>query len=95
MCQREVIDRYFLEHRAKVLDIASFLDRIDRCEPGQIDFRMTALRQCIEELLSEHPDRAERILRVLSDQTHDPVDNAGTKGACGAPLPGTGSPKGK
>ena len=25
-----VVDRYFLEHRAKALDIAAFLDRVDR-----------------------------------------------------------------
>ena len=31
MNQKEIIDRYFLEHRAKVLDVAAFLDRIDRC----------------------------------------------------------------
>ncbi len=25
----EVVDQYFLEHRAKLLDLAAFLDRVD------------------------------------------------------------------
>ena len=29
----QVLDRYFLEHRAKLIDIAAFLDRVDRAEP--------------------------------------------------------------
>ena len=85
MSQSEVIDRYFLEHRAKVLDIAAFLDRVDRCETNENDFRMVAIRTCIEELLTNEPERAERILLLLSDQTSEPVDTAGTKGASGAP----------
>ena len=95
MSQREVIDTYFLEHRAKVLDIASFLDRIDRCEDDQIDFRITALRQSIEELLTQQPDRTERILHILSDQTNDPIDSAGIKDASGAPTSNTDRSKSK
>ena len=85
MSQSEVIDRYFLEHRAKVLDIAAFLDRVDRCESNENDFRMVAIRTCIKELLANEPGRAERILLLLSDQTSEPIDTAGTKGASGAP----------
>ena len=87
MSQSEVIDRYFLEHRAKVLDIAAFLDRVDRCGAEEDDFRMVAIRTCIEELLTNEPGRAERILLLLSDHTNDPIDSAGMKGACGAPPP--------
>ena len=85
MSQSEVIDRYFLEHRAKVLDIAAFLDRVDRCESNENDFRMIAIRACIKELLTNESGRAERILLLLSDQTSEPIDTAGTKGASGAP----------
>jgi hypothetical protein len=87
MSQSEVIERYFLEHRAKVLDIAAFLDRVDRCESEEDDFRMIAIRACIEELLSNDLGRAERILLLLSDQTNEPIDKAGMKGASGAPPP--------
>lgn len=30
MNYEQLVDRYFLEHRAKLLDIAAFLDRLDR-----------------------------------------------------------------
>ena len=85
MLQQDVLERYFLEHRAKVLDIAAFLDRVDRCETNENDFRMVAIRTCIEELLTNEPGRAERILLLLSDQTSEAIDTAGTKGASGAP----------
>jgi len=86
MTQEEIIDRYFLEHRAKVLDIAAFLDRIDRAGTGDPDFRITALLQCIKELQSADEGRTKRILDLLSDQTVKPIESAGTKGACGVPT---------
>ena len=48
--RESVIDRYFLEHRAKVIDIAAFLDRVDRAGPapdGGDDFRLRSLRAAI------------------------------------------------
>ena len=87
MPQQEVLERYFLEHRAKVLDIAAFLDRLDRCKDHKQDYRIDAIRSAIEELLSDKVGRAERILLLLSDQTNDPIDSAGTKGASGAVPP--------
>ena len=87
MKRSEVIDRYFLEHRAKLLDIAAFLDRVDRAAdegPGD-DYRITAMRQAIAALLDNTPDRARRIQHVFSDPTTDPLPSAaGLKGAAGA-----------
>ncbi len=87
MNQQEVIDRYFQEHRAKVLDIAAFLDRVDRCHEDTADFRIEALIRCIQELQSDQEGRTERILLLLSDKTTTPIDHAGEKGASGAPPP--------
>ena len=87
MNQKEIIDRYFLEHRAKVLDIAAFLDRIDRCGEKDTDFRVEALNRCIKELQSNEVGRAERILLLLSDHSTEPIEQAGTKGASGAVPP--------
>jgi len=89
MTQEEIIDRYFLEHRAKVLDIAAFLDRIDRAGDGSEDFRITALLRCVEELQSKKDGRTERILDLLSDQSTEPIEHAGMKGASGAVPPTT------
>ena len=87
MTRQEIMDRYFLEHRAKVLDIAAFLDRIDRSPKGESDFRIEALMKCIEELQTDTQGRTQRILDLLSDQTTDPIERAGTKGASGAVPP--------
>ncbi len=80
----QVIDRYFLEHRAKVLDLAAYLDRLDRSAGGPGDFREQALHNAIALLIDGQPDRAQRILESLSDPTTDPVDQASGKGATGA-----------
>jgi len=87
MTPEEIIDRYFLEHRAKVLDIAAFLDRIDRAGDESKDFRITALLQSIKELESEKEGRTERILELLSDQSTEPIEHAGVKGASGVAPP--------
>ncbi len=88
LSKTEVIDRYFLEHRAKLLDIAAFLDRIDRAEGDDgSDFRIDALLECAKQLHSSEIGRTERMLLLLSDSTTEPVDSAGTKGATGAVPP--------
>ena len=80
------IELYFAEHRAKLLDIAAFLDRVDRAgvtrEPE--DFRLVAFRQALEILSNGRPQRARRILEMLSDPTTDPIASAPVKGAAGA-----------
>ncbi|MCH2136527.1 MAG: hypothetical protein MK101_08090 [Phycisphaerales bacterium] len=83
----EIVDAYFLEHRAKVLDIAAFLDRIDRAAdaPAAMDYRVAALIECIALLLDGEGDRARRIQERLSDRTSEPVDRAPMQGAMGAP----------
>ena len=83
----ETIDRYFLEHRAKVLDLAAYLDRLDRASTpgsGDADFREAALRDAIALLIDGQPQRAKRILELLSDPTTEPIAKAPGKGASGA-----------
>lgn len=82
-----VINRYFLEHRAKLIDLASFLDRIDRAADadGPVDdFRIDAFKTAIHELLTDGPGRARRVQEVFSDQSTEPIDKAPMKGALGA-----------
>ncbi|MGA1223599.1 MAG: hypothetical protein ACO31E_03415 [Phycisphaerales bacterium] len=83
--KRAVVDRYFLEHRAKVIDVAAFLDRIDRAAgDGGDDFRRTALEACCRILVDGQPERARRILELLSDHSMEPIAKAPMKGATGA-----------
>ena len=81
--REKVIDLYFMEARAKVIDLAAFLDRVDRA-PGTDDFRVKSLRRALAELSSEGADRATRVLLTLSDPTTDPAATASGKGAAGA-----------
>lgn len=90
----KVVDLYFLEHRAKLLDIAAFLDRLERAEddlagrPGQPrgseDFRVAALRRGLELVGDGRPERARRLLELFSDHSSEPIAKAPMKGALGA-----------
>lgn len=86
MTREQVVNQYFLEHRAKLLDIAAFLDRLDRTQPGPgPDFRETAMKEAIQILVDGQPQRAKRILDLLSDPTVEMPQSAhGMKGASGA-----------
>jgi hypothetical protein len=88
MTRKEAIDAYFMEHRAKLIDLAAFLDRLDRCRDDggtESDFRMTAFRDALSILRDGTPDRARRVLELLSDPSADPIPSAaGMKGAHGA-----------
>lgn len=88
--REQVIERYFLEHRQKVLDIAAFLDRVDRAVPDAgspaQDHRIHALLRAIDVLNDGKPHRARRVLEVLSDPTGSPAPGAAGP-ATGAPPP--------
>lgn len=83
MNRQQLLDLYYLEARAKLIDLAAFLDRLDRA-PGEGDFRLAAFNQALGQLQSEQTARAERVLKVLSDPTSEPIAAATTKAACGA-----------
>lgn len=83
MKRQQLLDLYFLDARARLIDLAAFLDRIDRAE-GEADFRLAALRQAIGCLQQNQPRRACQILLALSDPTTEPIPAAHIKSACGA-----------
>lgn len=83
MTRNELLDLYFMDARAKVIDIAAFLDRVDR-GAGEADFRLEALREALKELGTAQPDRAKRVLLSLSDPTTGPIEKSPGKGAVGA-----------
>jgi hypothetical protein len=90
MMRAEVIDTYFMEHRAHIIDIAAFLDRVERAGTSDDaeDFREVSFRQALSILSDGKPQRAARILSLLSDQTTEMAQSAeGMKGASGAPIP--------
>ena len=91
LSHRQLADLYFLEARAKLLDIAAFLDRLDRAQDAgraPADFRLEGLRKAFQELLSREPGRTARVHMCLSDPTLEPIpDASGLKGASGAYSP--------
>ena len=71
----EVFDQTFLLVRARILEIAAALDRIDRAEAAaavRADPRFAQIRQGLEILLSEGTHRAALIQENFSDQ-YDPT----------------------
>ncbi len=86
LTRSQVVDRYYLEHRAKLIDIAAFLDRADRADPGGEgeDYRVAAFREALRIVTDGGPGRARRVLDALSDPTAEPIAKAGSKGAAGA-----------
>lgn len=80
----ELLDLQFIEFRHKLIDLAAFLDRLDR-HPGLPDYRDLAMRKCLPILLEAGPGRAQAILESLSDLTREPIPHAAFQGAFGAP----------
>jgi hypothetical protein len=81
--KQELLDLQFIEARHKLIDVAAFLDRIDR-HPGESDFRLEAMKSALVILLSDRSDRAKAVLEALSDPTTEPIPSATTQGATGA-----------
>lgn len=83
MTRQQVLDLYFMENRAKLIDLAAFLDRVDRAT-GDADFRLAAFKQAMKHLSDGQPERAKNVLLSLSDPTTEPIERAHGKGAVGA-----------
>lgn len=69
MDSKQILDREFLEIRAKILEVAAALDRIDRAD-GDVedDSRMSLIREAINIIASKSDDpiRAERMQLLFS-----------------------------
>ncbi len=77
----KTIDLYFMDARSKLIDIAAFMDRVDRGDETD-DFRYRAFMDALT-CLNER-NRAESVLLAFSDPTDEPINRAGTISACGA-----------
>src|SRR5258708_12612323 len=75
LTQEQLIDEYFMEVRAKLLDVAAFLDRLDRSvdRNAEDDFRMLAMRQALQALCAGTPGRTYAIQMIFSDPTPEPL----------------------
>jgi hypothetical protein len=66
----QVVEQEFLQIRAKILEIAAFLDRLDPADeiPSAAQSRLELLRQGCELLLDEEGDKAARVQLLFSRQ---------------------------
>jgi hypothetical protein len=71
LTQRQLIEEFFLEQRTRVLELAAFLDRMERAiaRDAEDDFRYLALRRALQELSTDAPGKIDRIQLLLSDQS--------------------------
>ncbi len=84
-----LVDLQFIDARARVIDVASFLDRMDRHGQSS-DYRVEALKKALLEVLKDEQGRARRVLELLSDHSPEPIPAATIQGAFGAPRPAQG-----
>jgi hypothetical protein len=88
LSSKELLDRYFLENRARLLEIAAFLDRLDRGADGDAarqDYRYRAFLHGLDRLRQGEGGRTRDLQILFSDPTSEPLASAGDlKGASGA-----------
>ncbi len=86
---RGIVDLYFLDARAKLIEIAAFLDRVERAAAvhgeSAPDFRMESLKKGLALVAGKTKDKAKAVQMIFSDPTEAPLASAaGMKGAVGA-----------
>ena len=81
MTRQQVLDLYFLDARHKLIELAAFLDRVERAH-GTDDFRLEAFRSALKEVSGTKKEKAKRVLVAFSDPTKEPIAKAPGKGAC-------------
>lgn len=78
-----LVDLGFMDSRSKLIDLAAFLDRVQRA--GQDgDFRVQALKNALTLLSQDKPQRAKDVLLSFSDPSTEPIAKATIQGAIGA-----------
>ncbi len=84
-----IVDEYFIENRTRLLEIAAFLDRVDRADPDLAarDFRLRVFADALQVLAGGQPGRLLQIQMLLSDLSLEPLASLDRKSAQGAPHP--------
>jgi hypothetical protein len=86
LSQRELIAEYFMEHRVQVLELAAFLDRLDRAREldAENDFRMRSVQDALKTLVDGQANRVQRVQMIFSDPRSELLDELDQKSAKGA-----------
>jgi len=94
MTKQRILDLYFLDARHKLVELAAFLDRVERADgpsspsastrQAKEDFRLKAFHAALGELANGKKGKAKNVLLAFSDPTTKPIAKAASKGAVGA-----------
>ena len=86
LTQRALVDEDFMEHRVQVLDLAAFLDRLERARDldADDDFRLRSVRDALAVLSDGAGDRVQRVQMIFSDPSTELLDELDQKSAKGA-----------
>ena len=71
LTRTQIIQKDFIENRSRLIDLAAFLDRVERSADSEVesDFRLESLHRAISELIRGGTDRVYRVQAILSDQS--------------------------
>jgi hypothetical protein len=86
LSQNELLDEYFVENRNRLLEVAAFLDRLERADPTRstTDFRSKALAAALVSLSVPSRNHLMQLQTLLSDPTTEPIPTLDRKSAIGA-----------
>jgi hypothetical protein len=76
--KKSVMDLYYMDARSKLIDIAAFMDRVERFGETD-DYRYREFVRVLDALQSNN--RAESVLTELSDPSEAPIERAGSPAA--------------
>ncbi len=85
LSKKELLDLQFIDARARLIDLAAFLDRLER-HAGDADIRLKYFKEALPILQQDRPDRAKAVLEKFSDHSTELTDTAPFQGATGAPV---------
>ena len=83
LSQSELIAEYFMEHRVQVLELAAFLDRLDRAREIDAagDFRLRSIREALAVLVDGNGQRVQMIFSDPRSELLEELDQKSAKGA--------------
>lgn len=87
MSAKEILETYFLDNRARLLEIASFFDRIERysdTETAKDDFRYKSFVKALKIIIEAGEERTKKVQMLLSDLSADPIESVVDPKAYGA-----------
>ena len=70
MSAEQILDREFLQLRAKILELAASFDRLDRAAGAANQERLDRLRRALDILQEARADRAEQVQLLFSREYH-------------------------